>query len=229
MARARDGAPLSREVVLRAALRIIDERGARGLTMRALGAELGVEAMSVYRHVPGKRAVEDGVVELMLDELSARLAAVPAEPDGWRAAIELFARAFHGVAVDHPSAFRLFAERPARGWIAAREGTEASLALLCDAGFDAVTAVAALRTVIRYVIGFSLAQVAGEADRGTPAPGEGLAEGGFPLVATLVRALADERDETLFEFGLATLLDGLEARLAAAPGISPVDRARAPG
>lgn len=228
MARAREGAPLSREVVLATALRIIDDRGARALTMRALGAELGVEAMSVYRHVPGKRAVEDGVVELLLGELAERLAAEAPGPGGWRPAVERPARAVRQVAIDHPHAFALFAERPARAWSAARETSEASLATLREAGFEAATAVAALRTVIRYVIGFSLAEVMAAED-GAGEGGTDLAGEGFPLVAGLLDAVAGERGDALFEFGLALLLDGLEARRGPSADIHPVDRAQAPG
>ena len=64
--------PLSRERVLRAAVALADERGIEALTMRNLGQELGVEAMSLYNHVANKEAILDGVVELVIGEVRRR-------------------------------------------------------------------------------------------------------------------------------------------------------------
>jgi len=55
--------------ILVAAVEFIDECGLRALTMRALGARLGVEAMSLYYYVPGKESLLDGVVETVIDDL----------------------------------------------------------------------------------------------------------------------------------------------------------------
>ena len=57
--RRRRRAPLTRERVLRAAVAMADERGVEALTMRAVGQELGVEAMSLYNHVSNKEDVLD--------------------------------------------------------------------------------------------------------------------------------------------------------------------------
>ena len=61
--------PLTRERVLRAAVALADERGIEALTMRNLGQELGVEAMSLYNHVANKEAILDGVVEVVIGEV----------------------------------------------------------------------------------------------------------------------------------------------------------------
>ncbi len=50
-------------------MRFIDEYGLRRLTMQRLGAYLGVEGMALYRYVPGREALLDGVVETVVDEL----------------------------------------------------------------------------------------------------------------------------------------------------------------
>src|SRR3954447_1952665 len=60
--------PLSRERILREALRIADEGGVDALTMRRLGDELGFEAMSLYRHVANKNDLLDGMLDLVLTE-----------------------------------------------------------------------------------------------------------------------------------------------------------------
>ena len=53
---------LSRGRILDAALRLVDEEGMGALSMRRLGAELGVNPMSIYHHLPGKGAVVSGLV-----------------------------------------------------------------------------------------------------------------------------------------------------------------------
>ena len=63
--------PLTRERVLRAAVELADERGIEALTMRSLGHELGVEAMSLYNHVANKEDVLDGLVEVVVGEVLA--------------------------------------------------------------------------------------------------------------------------------------------------------------
>jgi AcrR family transcriptional regulator len=71
--------PLSRERVLRAAVAMADESGIDSLTMRRLGQELGVEAMSLYNHVANKDAILDGVVDLVLSDIE-----VPPTGTHWR-------------------------------------------------------------------------------------------------------------------------------------------------
>jgi len=61
--------PLSRERVLRAAVKLADESGIESVSMRRLGQELGVEAMSLYNHIDNKEALLDGMVELVVSEI----------------------------------------------------------------------------------------------------------------------------------------------------------------
>jgi len=81
-------APLSRDRVLRTALALVDERGLEALSMRKLAAALGVEAMSLYKHVANKDAILDGLLERVLAEdfPGAVTRVVPLElgpPVGW--------------------------------------------------------------------------------------------------------------------------------------------------
>ena len=57
---------LDRRRVLDAAVEFLDEHGIGDLTMRR--AHLGVEAMALYRYVPGRESLIDGVVETVMDE-----------------------------------------------------------------------------------------------------------------------------------------------------------------
>lgn len=201
--------PLSRERVLRAALLRVDRHGLGGLSMRALAGDLGVEAMSLYWHVPSKAALLDGVVEVMMGELDL----VGAERLGWRDGLRDFAVRFRDLARAHPAAFSLVATRPLTAYLAGREAAEAGLARLTAAGFSPETAIRVQRTVIRYVLGFALAEIAiGDAWQRAP-EGEGdVRPDGPPGMPEVLAAGAREDPDVLFAFGLDALLDGLATR-----------------
>lgn len=57
--------------MLVAAVALVDAEGIQALTMRRLAADLGVEAMSLYYHLPGKEALLDGLVESVIDQIDA--------------------------------------------------------------------------------------------------------------------------------------------------------------
>lgn len=62
--------PLTRKRVLAGAMRLADEEGIDALTMRRLGRELGVEAMTLYYHVGSKDEMLDALVDLVTDEFA---------------------------------------------------------------------------------------------------------------------------------------------------------------
>ncbi|WP_281412194.1 TetR/AcrR family transcriptional regulator C-terminal domain-containing protein [Miltoncostaea marina] len=200
--------PLSAGRIVRAAMDLIDERGLEALTMRRLGAELGVEAMSLYKHVRGKEAILDGVRELLLAELAA---SGPAAGRDWREALLRFARAYRALARAHPGSFALLAAAPERAYVAGSDVAEAAIARLLEGGFERAAAIRALRTVIRYVIGASMVERAA-GDEAAPVGADELAalSTARPLVGELVGSLGTPGDEALFEFGLAALVAGFE-------------------
>lgn len=193
---------LTREAVLAAALTVIDEAGLEACTMRAVAAELGVEAMSLYWHVPGKEALLDGVVERVLAEVADERE----ELHDWRANLASFAHTFRDVILRHPNTVSLLASRALGAYAAAGRMTEQGIARLEAAGFDRQTAIRAARSVARYVVGFTLAEAA-RPPRPAPAPTTSPA-----LDELLARVAGDDQGE-LFAFGLDVMLDGLEARL----------------
>jgi len=206
--------PLSRERIVATALRLIDERGLAQLSMRRLGAELGVEAMSLYKHVASKDALLDGVRELLLSELGD---AAPAGDD-WTAELLAFARRYRALGRAHPEAFSLLARGADRAYVAGRASAEAGLRSLLAAGFDEQAAAYALRSVVRYVLGFSLIDMAGE-DAPAPLPAAELdaLTREQPRVAGLMRSLGADTEDPLFEFGLRALITGIAAMGPAAP------------
>ena len=103
--------PLDQMRILRAAVDFIDVNGLAKLTMRRLGAHLGVEAMALYRYVPGREQLLDGVVEVLMDEL------YETTHDGglstsWQEYLQMQAHAVRMLAVTHPRIFPLVATRP---------------------------------------------------------------------------------------------------------------------
>jgi TetR/AcrR family transcriptional regulator, tetracycline repressor protein len=192
---------LSRDAVLSAALLVIDEEGLEACTMRAVAAELGVEAMSLYWHVPGKEALLDGVVERVLAEVAEEH-----EPAGdWRTGLAGFATAFRRVILRHPGVAPLLASRPLGAYATASRLAEDGVRRLEAAGFDRSTAIDAARSVARYVVGFTLAEAA--RPLAEPPPGSS------PMMDELLGRVARDYPAALFHFGLEVMLDGLATRL----------------
>jgi AcrR family transcriptional regulator len=193
---------LSRDGVLEAALRVVDAEGLEGLTMRRLGAELGVEAMSLYRHLPGKDAVLDGMIERILAEVELPGAAAAVEP---RDAIMAMARSYRRAALRHPRAFPLVVMRPVTGPVGLRV-LEAVLQQVMAAGLRGAAAVERYRALTSYVTGFALLDI-GRATAAAARPAPDLTD--FPGLAGLVPAMQTADPERAFESGLALLLEDL--------------------
>ena len=81
--------PLTRDRVLEKAMALADEDGIDSLTMRRLADQLGVEAMSIYHHVPNKNAILDDLAELVFQQIEAEVGGfqVPAQRTPWVQAI----------------------------------------------------------------------------------------------------------------------------------------------
>ena len=200
---------LTRRRVLDAALAILDAEGLAALTMRRLGAELGVEAMSLYRHVPNKEALLDGIVELIVLEID-----VPAGADGdWEASVRRTARSYRRAAHAHPEAFPLVTTRPLNTPEALRR-VEASFEVLHRAGFDERAVIVGFRTVAAYVRGFALEEVTGRAlgvrvnGSDGPVDPRTLSPREFPRLSELAPELVDADRDAEFELGLELILAG---------------------
>ena len=89
-----------RQKVLRAALDFVDANGLAALSMHKLGAELGVQGMSLYSHVASKDALLDGIVEAMTWEAEMP----PADGTDWRDALRHLAGEIRGIILRHPAA-----------------------------------------------------------------------------------------------------------------------------
>ncbi|MFD0516865.1 TetR/AcrR family transcriptional regulator [Paractinoplanes durhamensis] len=104
--------PLSRERALAAAVALVDAEGLKALTMRRLAAGLGVEAMSLYHHVPGKEGLLDGLAETVIAEIAAAVGAAGQSGD-WQAQLRQRFLLARDVMLRHPWAPALLGSRPA--------------------------------------------------------------------------------------------------------------------
>jgi TetR/AcrR family tetracycline transcriptional repressor len=179
--------PLTRERVCREALALVDEEGLDALSMRRLGSRLGVEAMSLYRHVRHKADLLDALHAAVLGELDA-----PPATGDWRALLGGMASALRAALMRHPSVIPLFATRPVSAPEAMRL-VQSAWEAMERAGFSADDA----RRAIIVVGVFTLGHLFGEA-HGEPAPHLGAPE---------------KPGSGAFDFGLDVILDGLATRL----------------
>jgi AcrR family transcriptional regulator len=200
--------PLSRSRIAQAALAIVDREGLEALSMRRLGAELGVEGMAIYRHFPNKAAVLTGVVEVLL----AELVIPPPSEVPWQLVFRELSHAYRALLLRHPHAIPLLAALPLSDHAAAR-AAGAVMAQLRAAGFDAQSALKTLATITSYVIGVAQWEVGTAPFRAKGARDTfALPPDADPyLVELLPQLAADDCDET-FEFGLNVIVRGLETR-----------------
>ncbi|WP_437648668.1 TetR/AcrR family transcriptional regulator C-terminal domain-containing protein [Sorangium sp. So ce362] len=198
---------LSRASILGAALELVDREGLAALSMRRLGAELGVEAMSLYNHVPNKAAVLDGVQEVILDAMP-----LPRPAPDWVEVLRGTARAFRGVLAAHPNALPLFASRPLSTPAALRH-VDSALGVLRGAGFGPGACVSAFQALTAFVVGDALSSFGPAAAGDVSAPRyDALSPDELPHLTAVLAGLHGHDARQDFEFGLDALLIGLRAR-----------------
>jgi AcrR family transcriptional regulator len=203
-------AGLSRGLVLDAAVALVDSNGLDGLSMRKLGAALGVEAMTLYHYLPNKAALLDGLVEWVVQHS----ATAPALADGlsWDQMLRGYAQTLRATLLGHPGVLPLFFTRPAVT-PQTLKAVEHGLRVLTDAGFALPRALDMINVLNIFVVGHAMAE-AGTAEltrRGDPGSAAALAQldaSDLPLVIEAARLDQGPDDETRFLFGLDTLLYG---------------------
>ena len=220
-------APLTREAVLHGAVRLADAEGLEAVTMRRLAGSLGVEAMSLYHHVPGKESLLDGLVEALMAEIGAEVGKPPTSED-WRADVRDRCLSARRVMLRHPWGPALVGSRrsiPPSVYF----HFEGLLASLIRGGFSYHLAHQALHTLGSMILGFVQElfspSATGEApDEAADAEAEEELAAMAAVLPHLAAMAASELhatgDPTLgwcdsqveFEFTLDLLLDGLDRR-----------------
>ena len=214
--------PLSRERVLAAATDLADTEGLAAVTMRRLAADVGVEAMSLYHHVPGKEGLLDGLAEAVLAEVHAAVSARVSPDDDWRTALRHRCLAAREVMVRH---------RWAPGLLGSRSSIppglypyyEEILATMVGGGLDYHLAHRAIHSLGTMVLGFTQELFSPESEGGTLDEEAAEAElaamaAALPHLSAMVASELHDHDEDPlgwcdsqreFEFTLDLLLDGL--------------------
>ncbi len=213
---------LSRGRILEAALRLVDEEGMEALNMRRLGAKLGVDPMSIYRHLPGKEAVVSGLVEKVFSEMKME----PSEGQDWRERVRAWATAYVSLVRSHPNLVLRIVSDAAAVSDAMLQISEPLYAALWELGLSPRGISLAADTVVDFVHGHALAEDSGHSEDSTHSGDAGFERDllarleaqpadGAPTMRRVFRALAEdesERDPTsAFAVGLDILLEGIEA------------------
>ncbi len=204
--------PLNRDRIVVAAVEFADREGLDALSMRKLGRDLGVEAMSLYNHVANKDDLLDGMIDVIVE-----LIGLPDPTADWRRAMRDRAISAREVLRRHPWATRVMETRTTPG-IATLRYYDAVLGILRGAGFPLQLAMHAFSATDAYVYGFTMQEIDLPFDNAEEleaiaadllAQLEGM---DMPHLAEVTRFTIAEGHEGLtgFEFGLDLILDGFE-------------------
>ena len=220
----RNNGQLTRSMILRAALAIVDRDGVDGLSMRRLSDALGRDPVMLYRHVPSKAAVLDGVVEMVFERLS-----LDTTSRNWAAALRKLAHDFRDVARAHPNVVPLLVTRPLATPLGMRpqgilRQLEDVLALLTGAGFTGVDAVHVYRALFGFLYGHVLTELQEIVER--PEETDHVLRLGlhrlpiseFPHLRDLAPTWASYDGLAELDRGLDILLSGLTAQLGLPDG-----------
>lgn len=210
--------PLDRDRIISAAIAFIDEQGLPGLTMRRLGDRLGVEAMSLYRYVPGKEDLLDAIVESLVMAMEYDDEVLTRPENGWQDFLQRLAHGVRRVALQHPKAFPLVASRPPEApWLRpplrSIDWVENFLDALISEGFTDEAAVSGYRAFTSFLLGHLLLEVATHG--GDVGPLDVIDDGSpdyaglenSPAVRRLRPALSEDHAAVEFEESLENLLE----------------------
>ncbi len=206
--------PLTRDRVIEAALRVMDQEGLESVSMRRVAREVGVEAMSLYHHVEDKEDLLDGICEHVMAGFD-----FPERVDDWAENCRRGARAWRRLLQAHPAVMRLFAEQrgPVRS-IDSMRPMEFALRILRASGLSDRDTAQAFHAFGGYIQGFvmmELGSIAGGSDEehvkmhaqlAAAMPGE------FPALQAVSKYFAECEPDEQFEFGLELLIRGLEVK-----------------
>ncbi|NUT49222.1 MAG: TetR/AcrR family transcriptional regulator [Saccharothrix sp.] len=214
-------APLSREKIVRAAIRLADEDDLSAVSLRKVAAALGVGPMRLYGYIDTK----EELLDLMVDAVHAEIRPTG---EGWREVLRSLAETTRQAAHRHEWFADLLGGRPQLGPNALAKG-EAVVAGLGEVDLDSVMPV--VEAVNAYVIGAVRREITERrAERASgmdksqwqatfgPYLRRTFATGRFPALATVIRDAAHLDADRTFRTGLDFLLDGIGAGIAGKAG-----------
>jgi AcrR family transcriptional regulator len=210
--------PLSRGRVLHAAIQLADAAGIESLSMRKLGQELGVEAMSLYNHVASKEDVLDGMVDIVVGEINTVVGEIDVPSADWKPALRRRILSAREILLRHPWAPGVIESRSNISPLMMRY-FDSVIGLFMEAGFSVDLTHHAMHALGSRALGFTqeLYEDSQELDASTIAMLQQMA-GEYPNITAMVSQITHDFETTLgwcddqeeFEFALDLLLDGLE-------------------
>ena len=204
-------APLTRERIIEVAVAYTDEHGVEELSMRKLGAELGVEAMSLYNHVANKDDLYDGMIDYVFSSIR-----LPDRGLDWKEAIRHIGSGAMEQFGAHSWVVSLLTQRGNVGPGALNFMNEV-LGMFREAGFSDDDTQHAWQMLASHTMGYAFQEATN--------PGGIQKEQGqlemmlmqmgdqFPHVVALAPLLAQSDFDTEYMFGLEIIINGLDARL----------------
>ena len=209
-------AGVTRQTMIETALRLLDEVGLEGLTVRRLAAALGVQSPSLYWHIRTKQELLDGMADAIIQAAGM---GPPHDGESWQDWLTRRARAYRRSVLAHRDGARLVATAQ---WLspATIKTFDQELTAMVDRGFTPALALRTIATLSRYVNGFVLQEQTERRGRPEP-PADQLAavaellDGGTSAVLlSAIREGGSPLGEEAFEHGLQVVMDGTSAALA---------------
>ncbi|MFF3624434.1 TetR/AcrR family transcriptional regulator C-terminal domain-containing protein [Streptomyces sp. NPDC002467] len=210
---ARRSPRLDKKQVVEAALRLLNEVGLEGLTLRAIAKDLEVQAPALYWHFQGKQELLDEMATEMYRRMVASSDLAPGA--GWQERLTAGNRGLRAALLGYRDGAKVFSGTRFTG-IEHAVQMEENLAALTGAGFTLPQAVRATTTAYFFTLGFvteeqGVEPLPGERREGYDVDERAARMDGFPLAATAGADLFQNYDEG-FEEGLALVIAGIEAR-----------------
>ncbi|MFF6949969.1 TetR/AcrR family transcriptional regulator [Streptomyces iakyrus] len=205
--------PLDRRRVADTALRLLNETGLDGLTLRAIARELDVKAPALYWHFKDKQALLDEMATEMFRRMVAGTALDPA--DTWRERLLRTNRGLRAALLGYRDGAKVFSGSRFTGIEHAGQ-MEDNLRLLTAAGLTLAQAARALTTAYLYTLGFvteeqGVQPLPGERREGYDMDERARLMADFPLSAQAGAEIFEDYDRH-FEEGLALVIEGIGAR-----------------
>jgi len=209
---------LSRELMIDTALRLLDEVGLDGLTVRRLATELGVKSPSLYWHIRTKQELLDGMADSIIQAAGM---GPPRDGESWQEWLARRAHSYRKAVLSHRDGARIVATA---AWLspATIRTFDEELSAMVRHGFTPALALHTIAAISRYVTGFVLQeQTTRPVDEAT-APSNPMAavaamldDGEQAVLLQAIRHAGPPLSEAAFEHGLGLLISGTEKTLEA--------------
>jgi AcrR family transcriptional regulator len=207
--------PLSRGRVLRAAVAIADDAGIESLSMRKLAEELGVVPMALYKHVPNKEGLLDGMIDVVVGQIDP-----PVPGTDWKSGVRQRILSARRALLRHPWASGVIESRTNPTPVLL-EYMESIIGMFRAGGLSINLTHHVMHTIGSRVLGFTQ-EIFNDSQRVDPETQAIMVREmsrKYPYIAEIAGAASHEGESVVgqgcddqfeFEFALDLLLDGFE-------------------